>query len=92
MGMQFNIGEAKDRLSQLVAAARRGEDVIIALAGQPQVKLIPVEGIQELEREAEVARRMSAFGMYRETANLAAIEKAMAPMTDDELADWYGKD
>ena len=90
MGMQFNIGEAKDRLSQLVAAARRGEDVVIALAGQPQVKLVPVEGIQELEREAEVARRMAAFGMFKDTYNAEAVERALAPMSDEELEDWYG--
>jgi prevent-host-death family protein len=90
MTMQFNIGEAKDRLSQLVAAARRGEDIVIALAGQPQVKLVPVEGIQELEREAEIARRMSAFGMFQDTCNAEAIKRATAPMSDEELEDLYG--
>ena len=90
MGMQFNIGEAKNRLSQLVAAARRGEDVVIALAGQPQVKLVPVEGVQELEREAEIARRMSAFGMFKDSYNADAVERAMAPMSDEELEEWYG--
>ena len=90
MGMQFNIGEAKNRLSQLVAAARRGEDVVIALAGQPQVKLVPVEGVQELEREAEIARRMSAFGMFKDSYNADAVELAMAPMSDEELEEWYG--
>lgn len=90
MGIQVNIGEAKDRLSQMVAAARRGEDVVIALAGRPQVKLVPVEGIQELERDAEIARRMSAFGMFADTYNAEAVERATAPMSDEELEDLYG--
>lgn len=90
MGMQFNIGEAKDRLSQLVAAARRGEEVVIALAGRPQVKLVPVEGVWELEREAEIARRMSAFGMFKDTYNAEAVERATAPMSDDDLEELYG--
>jgi prevent-host-death family protein len=88
--MQFNIGEAKDRLSQMVAAARRGEDVVIALAGRPQVKLVPVEGIQALEREAEIARRMSAFGMFGDSYNAEAVERATAPMSDEALEDLYG--
>ena len=90
MGMQFNIGEAKDRLSQLVAAARRGEEVVIALAGRPQVKLVPVEDVWELEREAEIARRMSAFGMFKDTYNAEAVERATAPMSDDDLEELYG--
>jgi prevent-host-death family protein len=90
MAMQINIGEAKDRLSQLIAAARRGEDIVIALAGRPQVKLVPVEGIQALEREAEIARRMAAFGMFKDTYNAEAVERATAPMSDAELEDLYG--
>jgi len=90
MSIQVNIGEAKTQLSKLIAAAKRGEDIVIALAGQPQVKLVPVEGIQELEREAEIARRMSAFGMFKDTCNVEAIERATAPMSDEELEDLYG--
>lgn len=35
--------EAKSTLSALVAAALRGEEVIIANKGKPQVKLVAVE-------------------------------------------------
>jgi prevent-host-death family protein len=91
MAMQFNIGEAKDRLSQLVTAAERGEDVIIARSGRPKVRLVVIEDDTDAVQAAERARRASAFGMFRHTANWDAIEQAMAPMTEDELAEWYGK-
>lgn len=39
----FNIHEAKTHLSRLVAQAARGETVIIAKAGKPLVKLVPVD-------------------------------------------------
>ena len=42
MTMHFNIGEAKTRLSELVAAAMRGEDIVLDKAGNPQVMLVPV--------------------------------------------------
>ncbi len=40
--MEVNIYEAKAQLSKLVEAAERGEEVIIARAGKPKVRLVPV--------------------------------------------------
>jgi prevent-host-death family protein len=40
--MQVNMHDAKTRLSELVAAAERGEEVIIARAGAPAVRLVAV--------------------------------------------------
>jgi len=40
--MQVNMHEAKTRLSELVAAAERGEEVILARGGNPAVRLVPV--------------------------------------------------
>lgn len=41
--MQMNVADAKARLSELIAAAERGEEVIIARAGQPVVRLVPAQ-------------------------------------------------
>lgn len=40
--MQINIYEAKTQLSQLVDAAHRGETIVIAKAGTPMAKLVPL--------------------------------------------------
>jgi prevent-host-death family protein len=40
--MQVNMHDAKTRLSELVAAAERGEEVIIARGGAPAVRLVAV--------------------------------------------------
>jgi prevent-host-death family protein len=40
---QVNVQEAKTRLSQLLAAAERGEEVVIARGGRPVVRLVPVD-------------------------------------------------
>ena len=37
----FNIAEAKARLPELVQRAARGEEIIIARNGEPQVRLVP---------------------------------------------------
>jgi prevent-host-death family protein len=43
MSATVNIHEAKTHLSRLVERAAKGETVIIAKAGKPLVKLVPVE-------------------------------------------------
>ncbi len=40
--MQINMHDAKTKLSELVAAAEGGQEVIIARNGTPAVRLIPV--------------------------------------------------
>jgi len=38
----FNVHEAKTRLSQLIDRAEAGEEIVIARANKPVVKLVPV--------------------------------------------------
>jgi prevent-host-death family protein len=42
--IQVNMHEAKSQLSRLVEKAAEGEEVIIAKAGQPVAKLVPIRG------------------------------------------------
>ena len=42
MTIHFNIGEAKAQLSRLIAAALRGDEVVIDKDGVPQVRLEPI--------------------------------------------------
>ena len=42
MTLQLNVGEAKTRLSELVARVEAGEEVIIARRHKPVVKLVAV--------------------------------------------------
>jgi prevent-host-death family protein len=44
MATQVNIHEAKTHLSRLVARAAAGEEIVIARAGKPVAKLVPVNG------------------------------------------------
>lgn len=42
MAIQANVHEAKTRFSELLERAHKGEEVIIAKAGKPYAKLVPV--------------------------------------------------
>jgi prevent-host-death family protein len=43
----INIHQAKTHLSRLLARVHAGEEIIIAKAGQPYAKLIPVSPVQK---------------------------------------------
>ena len=43
MSKTLNIYEAKTHLSALVEEASRGEEIVIAKAGKPMAKLVPLE-------------------------------------------------
>jgi prevent-host-death family protein len=59
---QVNIHEAKTHLSRLADEAGAGETIILAKAGKPVAKLVPLEG-EPLEKK----RRRLGFleGVYR---------------------------
>ena len=48
--MQVNLHDAKTHLSRYVAQALEGEEVVIAKAGRPLVRLVPVEEAPEARR------------------------------------------
>ena len=54
--MQVNILEAKNRLSQLIKAARAGEEVVIANRGEPVVRLVPAGPAPTARAESGSAR------------------------------------
>lgn len=66
MTIHVNIGEAKTRLSELLAAAARGEEVIVNKAGVPFVTLVPTPEAMAIARETRAAKRQAAFGCLAE--------------------------
>lgn len=69
-----NVGDAKTQLSRLIEAALAGEDVVIARAGKPAVRLVPVH---------EGPRRPGAYA-GKVTVDAAFFE----PLPDEELDAW----
>lgn len=47
MAKAVNIYEAKTRLSELVDRAAEGEEIIIAKAGTPVARLVPLRAVRE---------------------------------------------
>ena len=45
MGITVNIHEAKTHLSRLVDQAAKGQEFVIAKAGKPMVRVVPIEAM-----------------------------------------------
>ena len=78
--MTMNLYEAKTQLSQLVERAAAGEEVIIAKAGKPMVKMVPV-----VEPQEKPKRRPFGQNLLRVTYIADDFD---APMSDEELELW----
>ncbi|WOE74414.1 type II toxin-antitoxin system Phd/YefM family antitoxin [Alterisphingorhabdus coralli] len=86
MTIHVNIGEAKTRLSELIAAALRGEEVVLNKAGRPVARIVADADASAIEREAIAAKRASAIGSLAEKyAHLPDEAFDIPPsMTDEE--------
>ncbi|MEJ5221686.1 MAG: type II toxin-antitoxin system prevent-host-death family antitoxin [Tepidiforma sp.] len=81
-----SITEAKTRLSELIDAVARGEEVVIARRGRPVAALRPAPSPEEI-----AARRARGFGALRGKVVIHDPDW-WKPLSDDELRDWYGDD
>lgn len=75
----FNIHAAKSQLSRLLDAAVAGEDVVIAKAGKPIVRLVPVEQNRERRKLGTLAGKLHVPDDFDD------------PLPDDILADFEGR-
>jgi len=87
MAMHVPIGEAKARLPELVAAAVRGEDVVLDSIDAPQVRLVIVPP-SDVEQRA--AKRRSAIGMFADLVGDRDID-IRALKADDRWDEHYGR-
>ncbi|WP_029288422.1 type II toxin-antitoxin system Phd/YefM family antitoxin [Cellulomonas sp. HZM] len=68
-----NVQEAKTRLSELLARVERGEEVVVARAGSPVARLVPID----------TSWRRPFGGLEFEVP-----DSFSEPLPDDELAAW----
>lgn len=74
MTTQVNVHEAKTHLSELLARAEAGEEIVIARAGVPVVRLEPFYPRAKLN-----------IGFMDD---VVVGDEILEPMTEEELAEW----
>jgi prevent-host-death family protein len=75
---EVNIHEAKTHLSRLIEKVQHGEEVIIAKAGKPIAKLVKI---------TPPAKRVLGSGI----GTIQFTPGWDAPMTDEEVDEFFGK-
>ena len=78
-----NIYEAKTRLSALIQAVERGEEVVITNRNRPVARLVPVNPPRERPVFGSAKAAFDRSGLTRDD-----IERALAPMSEEELREW----
>lgn len=74
MATVVNIYDAKTHFSRLVDRVASGEEIIIAKAGKPIIKLVPVEAAEP--RQPGLLKGMDF------------PDELFGPLSEDELDDW----
>jgi len=80
--MQIDIAEAATKLSELILAAERGEEVVIARENRPIAKIIAINSAEDMPKKKRV------FGAYKGLISIGP--EFFEPLPDDELALWNG--
>jgi len=78
MARLVNMHEAKTNLSKLVEEAEAGEEIVLARAGKPVVRLVPV-----------VALKRRRLGQWK--GRIKMSDDFDAPLPEAELAAWEGR-
>lgn len=73
MAIKVNIHEAKTQLSRLIKRAHEGEEIVLAKAGKPYARLVPLE--------KDEPRRPGLVSGYLD-------DSFFEPLSDEELASW----
>lgn len=84
MNAMVNIHEAKTNFSKLVDRAHAGEEIIVAKAGKPYAKLVPI-----IEDKSKLPPRVPGClqGIVDPIPDAAFFD----PLSNDELSMWEGK-
>jgi len=76
--VSFNIYDAKTQLSKLIRRVRAGEEIVIADAGTPVAKLVPIE-------QPKIARTLGG-----DRGKIWVAPDAFDPLAGADLAPWEG--
>lgn len=77
--MEVGVFEARNRFSELIEAAERGEEVVVLRRGKPVVRMVPAA-----DRKALAERRRQALASLRQVA-AEISERNGGPFTHAEL-------
>ena len=78
MAITVNVHEAKTHLSRLLEQAHAGEEIILAKAGKPYARLMPLAPVPTQRRPGRLEGQIDTTGFFD-------------PMPAEELDAWEGR-
>jgi prevent-host-death family protein len=91
MGIHVNIGEAKNRLSELIAASLRGEEVILSKAGKPVARILALDTAINDAKVQRKAQWKAWIGSFADKFPPDAEDALLAPNYSNEELDSFSK-
>jgi prevent-host-death family protein len=82
MTIHVNIGEAKTRLSELIAAVERGEEVVVQRAGEPKAKIIAIGDADDARKASLAKRRVANLGFAK--SKYRGVDLTVSPYFEEE--------
>lgn len=79
MPKTINIHEAKTHLSRILEEVHAGEEIILAKAGKPYARLVPMDTPRKVPR---------ALGGIIPPLSAEDVAESLRPLSDDELEGW----
>ena len=76
-----NVHDAKTHFSRLLERAHAGEEIVLAMAGKPYARLVPLAPV--------AAHRLP--GRLKHVLGADVADAFFEPLPDDELAAWEGR-
>ena len=77
-----NVHDAKTHFSKLLDRAHAGEEIVLAKAGKPYAKLVPISNPPKARRKP---------GRFKHLLKDVPSDIWFEPLSDDELDAWEGK-
>ena len=84
MSASVNVHEAKTHFSKLIERAHAGEEIIVAKAGKPYARLVPLAPEAVEPERTRTPGGLEAWGAIPDSV-------WFEPMSDEELDIWEGK-
>ena len=89
MTIHVNIGDAKTRLSELVAASLRGEEVVLQKAGHPVARIVAFGDARHAAELARAAQFRSWIGSFAGEFPPGAGDAFLEPAYSDAELDSF---
>ena len=78
-----NVHEAKTHFSKLLDRAHAGEEIVLAKAGKPYAKLVPID--------PQPTKPQRRFGQFRHLIPPIPDAAFFDPLPEEELRRWEGR-